>query len=38
MGWHPKLAEKMLRAAGFSGFEQLPWKSHFNNFYWAKVS
>jgi ubiquinone/menaquinone biosynthesis C-methylase UbiE len=38
MGWHAKLAEEMLTAAGFSGFEQLQWQSPVNNFYWAKVS
>jgi SAM-dependent methyltransferase len=37
MGWHPKLAEKMLRDAGFSGFVQLHWESGFNNFYWATL-
>lgn len=36
LGWHPKLAEKMLKEAGFAGFEQLDWESDMNYFYWAK--
>jgi hypothetical protein len=37
LGWHPALAHSMLKKAGFSEVEDLPWESDLNAFYLAKL-
>ena len=37
LGWHPALAHSMLKEAGFSEVEDLPWESDLSLFYLAKV-
>jgi hypothetical protein len=37
LGWHAKLADEMLKTAGFSEVELLNWKGNFNQFYLARV-
>jgi SAM-dependent methyltransferase len=37
LGWHPKLAEEMLKDAGFVAVDILEWGHELNNFYHAKM-
>ena len=36
LGWHPQLAHRMLKDAGFSDVKTLEWESDLNSFYLAK--